>query len=65
MHGAAQVFRRAREIGAGKNVSFGKKNSVRFKISLQKVLKLKKNPEAHVAIMLEFISSWAEHFSFY
>jgi len=26
MHGAAQAFRRAREIGAGKSVSFGEKN---------------------------------------
>ena len=40
MHGAAQAFRRAMAIGAAKSVSFGrKKNSVRFKISLQKVLK--------------------------
>jgi len=36
MHGAAQAFRSAREIGAGKNVSFGKKNNVSFKISLKK-----------------------------
>ena len=40
MHGAAQMFRRAMAIGATKSVSFGRrKNSVRFKISLQKVLK--------------------------
>jgi len=43
MHGAAQTFRRASEIGTAKSVSF-KKNSVKFKISLQKVLKIKKNP---------------------
>ena len=43
MHDATQAFRRAREIGAAKSVSFEKKNnSVRFKISLRKVLKLKK-----------------------
>ena len=41
MHGAAQAFRRVMAIGAAKSVSFGEKklNSVRFKISLQKVLK--------------------------
>ena len=33
-------------IGAVKNVSF-EKNSIRFKISLQKMLKLKKNPGGH------------------
>jgi len=43
MHGAAQEFRRAREIGAAKSVSLKKTDSVRFKISFQKVLKLKKN----------------------
>ena len=41
IHDAAQTFRRAMTIGAAKNVSL-KKNKVRFKISLQKVLKLKK-----------------------
>jgi len=42
MHGTAQAFRRAMTIDAAKSVSFEKKNSIRFKISLQKVLKLKK-----------------------
>jgi len=42
MHGTAQTFLRAMTIGATKSVSFEKKNSVRFKISLQKVLKIKK-----------------------
>ena len=48
MHGAAQAFGRARAIGAAKSVSFLKKiESVRFKISFEKVLKLKKNlPQA-------------------
>jgi len=50
MHGAAQTFRRARKIGAGKSVSFGKKNSVRFKISLQKVLKIKKKSTGLVMV---------------
>ena len=44
MHSAAQVFRRAMAIGAAKSVSFEEKNSVRFEINLQKVLKLKKIP---------------------
>ena len=38
LHGAAQAFRRAMAIDAVKSVSF-EKNSVQFKISLQKVLK--------------------------
>jgi len=42
MHGAAQAFRRAMTLGAAKNVSLKKTNHVRFKIILQKVLKLKK-----------------------
>ena len=42
MHGAAQAFRRAMAIGAAKSVSFEKKlNNVRFKISLQKIVKKK------------------------
>ena len=45
MHGAAQAFRRAMALGAAKSVSFEKKDSVRFKISFKKVLKLKKSPE--------------------
>ena len=43
MHGAAQAFCRAMAIDAAKSVSF-KKNSARFKISLQKVLKIKTSP---------------------
>ena len=44
MHDVAQAFGRARAIGAAKSVSFKKKTDrVRFKISFQKVLKLKKN----------------------
>jgi len=31
MHGAAQVFRHARDIGASKSVSFERRNRVRFK----------------------------------
>ena len=43
MHDTAQAFGRTMEVGATKSVSFEKKlNSVRFKISLQKVLKIKK-----------------------
>ena len=42
-HGAAQAFGRARAIGVTKSVSLKKTCSVRFKISYQKVLKLKKN----------------------
>jgi len=44
MHGAAQAFRCAMAIGAAKNASFEnkKQTTVKFKISLQKVLKLKK-----------------------
>ena len=42
MHGVAQAFGRARAIGAAKSVSFKKTDHVRFKISFQKVLKLKK-----------------------
>ena len=42
MHGATQVFGRARTIGAAKNVSLKKTGSNGFKISFQKVLKLKK-----------------------
>jgi len=43
MHGAAQTFRRARKIGVAKSVRFEKKlTSVRFKNTLQKMLKLKK-----------------------
>ena len=49
MHGAAQVFGRARAIGVAKSVSFKKPKSVRFKISFEKVLKLKKNPRRQVA----------------
>jgi len=48
MHGATQAFHRAMAIGAAKSVSLEKKlNSVRFKISLQKVLKIKKNLKGH------------------
>ena len=43
MHGATQVFGHARTICAVKSVSLKKTDSVRFKISFQKVLKLKKN----------------------
>ena len=45
MHGAAQSFGRARAIDADKSVSLFLKQPgrVRFKISFQKVLKLKKN----------------------
>ena len=43
MHGAAQGFDRARAIGAAKSVSLKKTDHVRFKISFQKMLKLKKN----------------------
>jgi len=44
MHGATHAFHRAMAIGAAKSVSFEKKtNNVRFKISLQKVLKINKN----------------------
>ena len=43
MHGQAQAFGRARAIGAAKSVSLKKTDSVRFKISFEKVLKLKKN----------------------
>jgi hypothetical protein len=42
MHGAVALFRLAMEIGAGKSVSFFKKNSVRFENGLQKVLEIKK-----------------------
>ena len=43
MHDAAQVFDRARVIGAAKNISLKKSDSVRFKIIFKKELKLKKN----------------------
>ena len=46
MYGAAHAFGRARAIGATKNVSFKKIESVRFKISFEKVLKLKKIQDA-------------------
>ena len=42
MHGAAQAFGRARAISASKSVSLKKTKSVRFKISFEKMLKLKK-----------------------
>ena len=42
IHGAAQTFGRARAIGAAKIVSLKKIGGGRFKISFQKVLKLKK-----------------------
>ena len=42
MHGAAQAFGRARAIGAAKSVNLKKTGNVRFKISFQKALKLKK-----------------------
>ena len=42
MHGVAQAFGHARAIGAAKSVSLKKNDRVRFKISFQKVLKLKK-----------------------
>jgi len=42
MHGATQAFGRARTIGEAKSVSFKKPDRVIFKISFQKVLKLKK-----------------------
>ena len=48
MHGAAQAFGRARAIGAAKSVSLKKTYSVRFKISYQKVLKLKKKSSERV-----------------
>ena len=65
MHGAAQAFRRALAIGAAKSVSFEEKNNVRFKISLQKVLKklppegvLKLNCDASLYID-SLIGGWA------
>ena len=42
MHSAAQAFGRARATGAAKSVSLKKTDSVRFKISFEKRLKLKK-----------------------
>ena len=42
VHGAAQAFARVREIDAVKNISLKKTDSVRFKISFEKRLKLKK-----------------------
>ena len=45
MHGAAQAFSRAMAIGVAKSVSFKKTKSVIFKISFQKVLKLKKSTD--------------------
>ena len=43
MHGAAQAYGRTRAIGAAKSVSLKKPDRVRFQISFQKVLKLKKS----------------------
>jgi len=49
MHDAAQAFGNARAIDAAKSVSLKKTENVRFKISFQKVLKLKKKfpPPTH------------------
>ena len=55
MHGAAQAFGHVREIAAAKSVSFKKNGGVRFKISFQKVLKLKKKSQSIGTVDLKLI----------
>jgi len=59
MHGVAQAFGHARAIGAAKSVSLKKNDRVRFKISFQKMLKLKKfDFGRHTIVMDELSKAW-------
>ena len=53
MHSAAQAFGRARKIDTAKSVSLKKIGDVKFKISFQKILKLKKEFKKSILISSE------------